>query len=46
MTTIQDPDKGVDTTLVVNTVEENKKNYANNNYLHALWAQELQITVG
>ena len=45
-TTIQDPDKGVDTTLVVNTVKENKKNYTNNDYLRALRACKLQIMVG
>ena len=43
---IQDPDKGVDTTLVVNTVKENKKNYTNNDYLRALRARKLQIMVG
>ena len=41
-----DPDKTVNTTLVVNTVAENKKNYTNNDYLHALRAHELQIMVG
>ena len=45
-TMIQDPDKGVDTTLVVNMVKENKKNYTNNDYLHALRARKLQIMVG
>ena len=45
-TTNPDPSKGVHTTLVVNTVAENKKNYTNNDYLHALGAWELQITVG
>ena len=45
-TMIRDPDKCVDTTLVVNTVKENKKNYTNNNYLRALRAHELQIMVG
>ena len=41
-----DPDKTVDTSLVVNTVAENEKNYTNNDYLRALWARELQIMVG
>ena len=41
-----DPDKIVNTTVVVNTVAENKKNYTNNDYLRALRAHELQITVG
>ena len=45
-TTNLDPDKTVNTTLVVNTVAENKKNYMNNDYLHALRAHELQIMVG
>ena len=45
-TTNQDPNKNVHTTLVVNTVAENKKNYTNNDYLCALRAHELQITVG
>ena len=34
------------TTLVVNTVKENRRNYTNNDYLRALRAQELQITMG
>ena len=34
------------TTLVVNTVKENRKNYTNNDYLRALRARELQITMG
>ena len=41
-----DSDKVGDTTLVVNTVKENKMNYTNNDYLRALRAHELQITVG
>ena len=45
-TTNPDPSKSVNTTLVVNTVAENKKNYTNNDYLRALRAHELQITVG
>ena len=45
-TTLQDTNKNVDTTLVVNTVKENKKNHTNNNYLHALRAWELQVTMG
>ena len=44
--TIQDTNKIADTTLVVNTVKENRKNYTNNDYLHALRAHKLQITVG
>ena len=44
-TTNPDPDKTVNTTLVVNTVAENIKNYTNNDYLCALMAHELQITV-
>ena len=43
---IHDTDKIGDTTLVVNTVKENKMNYTNNDYLCALRARELQITVG
>ena len=34
------------TTLVVNTVKENRMNYTNNDYLWALRARELQITMG
>ena len=45
-TSIHDTDKIGDTTLVVNMVKENKMNYTNNDYLHALRARELQITVG
>ena len=45
-TTNLDPDKSVNTTLVVNTVAENKKNYMNNDYLCVLRAHELQIVVG
>ena len=45
-TTNPDPNKSVNTTLVVNTVAENKKNYMNNDYLCALRARELQIMVG
>ena len=45
-TTIQDPDKSVDTTLVVNMVKEKKKNYTSNDYLRALRACKLQIMVG
>ena len=41
-----DPNKSVNTTLVVNTVAKNKKNYTNNDYLHALRARELQVTMG
>ena len=43
---LQDTNKSADTTLVVNTVKENKKNYTNNNYLCALRARELQVTMG
>ena len=43
---LQDTNKSVDTTLVVNTVKENKKNYTNNDYLHALRARELQVMMG
>ena len=45
-TTLQDTNKNVDTTLVVNTVKENKKNHTNNDYLCALRAWELQVTMG
>ena len=34
------------TTLVVNTVKENRRNYTNNDYLRALRAWEVQITMG
>ena len=40
------PNKPVNTTLVVNTVAENRKNYMNNDYLRALRARELQVTIG
>ena len=43
---LQDRNKSVDTTLVVDMVKENKKNYTNNDYLHALRARELQVTMG
>ena len=45
-TTLHNPDNFAGTTLVVNTVKENKKNYTHNDYLHALRAQELQVTMG
>ena len=45
-TTIQDTNKIANTTLVVNMVKEIRKNYTNNDYLHALRARKLQITVG
>ena len=45
-TSIHDTDKNGDTTRVVNTVKENKMNYTNNDYLHAMRARELQLTVG
>ena len=41
-----DPNKSDNTTLVVNTLAKNKKNYMNNDYLHALRARELQIMMG
>ena len=45
-TLIHDTNKIGNTTLVVNMVKENKMNYTNNDYLCALRACELQITVG
>ena len=45
-TMVQDTNKSVNTTLVVNMVKENKKNYTNNDYLCALRAWELQVTMG
>ena len=45
-TTLHDTNKNVDTTLVVNMVKENKKNYTNSDYLRALRARELQVTMG
>ena len=41
-----DGNKIGNTTLVVNTVKENRMNYTNNDYLWALRAQEFQITMG
>ena len=41
-----DKTKIENTTLVVNTVKENRRNYTNNDYLWALRAQELQIIMG
>ena len=41
-----DPNKSANTTLVVNTVAKNKKNYTINDYQRALRAQALQITMG
>ena len=41
-----DPNKSDNTTLVVNTLAKNEKNYMNNDYLHALRARELQIMMG
>ena len=32
--------------FTVNTVKDNKKNFTNNDYLRAVWARELQVTVG
>ena len=45
-TTLQSTCKMTDTALVVNTVRENKKNFTNNDYLSALRARELQVTMG
>ena len=45
-TTIQDTNMIANTTLLVNTVKENRKNDTNNDYLHALRAHKLQIAVG
>ena len=42
----QNPGAGVQTTLVVNTMAENKKKYTNNDYLRAMRARELQMIVG
>ena len=42
----QDTNKIAETTLVVSMVRENKKNDTNNNYLHALQARQLQMTMG
>ena len=41
-----DGNKIENTTLVVNTVKENRSNYTNNDYLQVLRARELQITMG
>ena len=41
-----DGNKIENTTLVVNTVKENRSNYTNNDYLWALRAWEIQITMG
>ena len=32
--------------FMVNTVKDNRKNFTNNDYLRAVWARELQVTVG
>ena len=40
------PSMNVDTTLVVNTVAENRKKYTNNDYLRAMRARELQMILG
>ena len=45
-TSERDETKIGNTTLVVNTVKENRRNYTNNDYLLALRAWELQITIG
>ena len=45
-TSNRNPSRGAHTTLVVNTVAENKKKYTNNDYLRAMRARELQMIVG
>ena len=45
-TTLQNPDNFAGTTLVVNTLKENKKNYTHNDYLRARRALELQVAMG
>ena len=45
-TSNRNPSRGAHTTLVVNTVAENKKKYTNNDYLCARRARELQMIVG
>ena len=40
------PSMNVDTTLVVNTVAENRKKYTNHDYLRAMRARELQMILG
>ena len=45
-TSERDETKIGNTTLVVNTVKENRRNYTNNDYLRALRVQDLQITMG
>ena len=45
-TTLQNVNNIAGTTLVVNTVRENKKNYTHNDYLRALRARELQVAMG
>ena len=45
-TTLQNTCKMTGTALVVNTAKQNKKNYTNNEYLCALRARELQVTMG
>ena len=45
-TSSHDGNKIGNTTLVVNTVKENRMNYTHNDYLWALRAWELQITMG
>ena len=44
--TLQNVNNIAGTTLVVNTVKENKKNYTHNDYLRALRARELQVAMG
>ena len=45
-TTLPSAENIAGTTLVVNTVKENKKNFTHNDYLRALRARELQVTMG
>ena len=45
-TTLQNTCKMTGTALVVNMVKENKKTYTNIDYLRALRARELQVTMG
>ena len=45
-TSDHNPSTNVNTTLVVNTVTENRKKYTNNDYLRAVRARELQMILG
>ena len=45
-TSSHDRNKIENTTLVVNTVKENRSNYTNNDYLWAVRVREVQITMG